>query len=156
MSPNFNGDAALGKLYERICPKIFACNRFQIARGNFPNWDVRLICRDDEDNEYDTTIECKADTFAKRTDQLAIEYSYKGRPSGIQATKAEYWAHFVHGTNRYFLIPTDFLKEKIEEGYWDAYVDGGDCKASKLFIISQKHFREFEGTYDESLIPPQP
>jgi hypothetical protein len=153
MSPTFHADAALGKLYERLCPKILECRAFQIAQGNFPDWDVKLMCRDEDGSPYTTTLECKADTYAAASNQLAIEYTYKGRPSGIQATKADYWVHFVHGTNRYFLIPTEYLREIVEEGYWDAYVDGGDNKASKLFIVSQKHFKEYECTYDSKLIP---
>jgi len=38
--------------------------------------------------------EIKSDGKSKYTGNLAIEFRYRGEPSGLFATKADYWVHF--------------------------------------------------------------
>jgi hypothetical protein len=150
MTNNFYQCAALGKKYEQLSTRIFENKRFEIAEGNFPWWDVKLI-NDDDDNpgvEVEVTLECKSDTFAARTNQLAIEFEYDGRPSGIQSTKADFWVHYVVGTNNYYLIPVEYLRQMIQDGKWHNKVRGGDGRRSMLYIIDAELFSQFHDTYD--------
>ena len=42
----------------------------------------------------DCTIEVKSErNWWKKTGNIAIEYEYRGKPSGIYATKSDYWFH---------------------------------------------------------------
>jgi hypothetical protein len=147
---NFDRCATLGKKYEQLSTRIFQNNRFEIAEGYFPDWDVKLINNDDDNPEVEVevTLECKSDTFAARTNQLAIEFEYDGRPSGIQTTKADFWVHYIVGTNNYYLIPVDYLRQMIQDGKWNNRVRGGDGRRSFLYIIDAELFSRFKDSYD--------
>jgi|TARA_R110000851_G_scaffold109897_3_gene232343 hypothetical protein len=61
------------------------------------------------------TVEVKTDRLAAKTGNLAIEFKYKGKPSGILTTKADEWFFVVleeDGSVRYrFNVPTARLKK---------------------------------------------
>lgn len=148
MTTNFDRCNAQGKKYERLSTRIFENKQSVIAEGYFPDWDVKLTC-DGDDGDYEVTLECKSDTYAKRTGCLAIEFEHNNRPSGIATTKADYWVHYVVDTNRYFLIPIEVLRGLIAEGKWLNRVRGGDDRKSFLYIVDQDHLLEYQDVYDE-------
>jgi hypothetical protein len=149
MSNNFDRCLDLGKKYERLSTQIFENKRFEIAEGYFLDWDVKLFNESSETPglEEEVTLECKADTVAVRTKALAIEFEYDGRPSGIQTTKADFWVHYIHSTNKYYLIPTEYLRQVIQEGKYSRKVRGGDDYKSYLYIVDENHFSDFEDSY---------
>lgn len=74
-----------------------------------------------------------------KTGNIAIEYEYRGQPSGIAVTEAEFWCHELRKdcrTMAYVLTPTDILK-KIARAYYakNGAVIGGDNKWSKFILI---------------------
>lgn len=148
----FNDDAAFGKKYERLCPQIFHNKRYEIAEGNFPYWDVKLIYDDESGEEVEVTLECKSDRYAQRTKQIAIEYSYDGRPSGIEKTTADYWVHYIDGTNRYYLIPIEYLRKMIAEERWFDKKRAGDGYKSRIYIMDEELFADFADTYPDGLL----
>jgi hypothetical protein len=153
MSSNFDRCNAQGKKYEHLSTRIFQNKRNEIAEGNFPWWDVKLV-NDDEDNpgqEVEVLLECKSDTYAARTKELAIECEFDGRPSGVHKTTADFWVHYIVGTNRYYLIPLDYLRQVIQDGKWNNRIRAGDGLKALLYIVDEKHFAQFEDTYDAAL-----
>jgi hypothetical protein len=48
------------------------------------------------------TIEVKSDKGAWKTGNVFVEYEYRGKPSGISTSEADYWAFECDGT--YFIV----------------------------------------------------
>jgi hypothetical protein len=68
-------------------------------------------------------VEVKAESFIwERTGKICIEFSRNGQPSGIAATKAEFWVHvLIRASDRevmgWMMFKTDRLKELCREAY---------------------------------------
>ena len=96
-------------------------------------------------------IEVKSErSWWKRTGNIAIEYEYRGKPSGIYATTSDYWFHRLEGVRDEFC--TLVFKTSILKGIVDKYKDKltknvGDNKASKCVLIPIKDIfnKEFYG-----------
>jgi hypothetical protein len=72
------------------------------------------------------------------TGNLAIEIAYKGKPSGLAATEADYWLHILEVDGHEFtslLFPVDVLKKIIKAIKNPRIVMGGDGNQSKLVLI---------------------
>lgn len=102
----------------------------------------------------DRTVEVKTDLKWKNTGNVYIEttcWSHNNKswyPSGLTATKADYWAFVLEGCS--VIVPTDILRKAVE-----LYGYGIDCKIepnpSKGYLIRPeqilKVLREFpDGT----------
>lgn len=66
-------------------------------------------------------IELKSESYLwEDTGNIAIEYSYNGKPSGIAATQATMWVHELvrnDGTLMYLMWPIDRLKELCRQAF---------------------------------------
>src|SRR5262245_31890282 len=64
-------------------------------------------------------VELKSESYQwEQTGNIAIEYSWNGKPSGIAATTADYWVHELKRdgeTLMYLMFPVDRLKEICRE-----------------------------------------
>ena len=80
----------------------------------------------------------------KRTGNIAIEYQCYGKPSGINATEADYWFHnLCVGEDVYatLVFKTENLKKIIDSLERKVSVSGGDHNASRMYLVSlQKLF----------------
>ena len=88
------------------------------------------------------TIEVKSErNWWMKPGNIAIEYEYRGKPSGIYATKSDYWFHRLEEDKEEFctlVFKTSTLK-KIVDKYKDKLTKNvGDDKASKCVIIPIK------------------
>jgi hypothetical protein len=96
-------------------------------------------------------IEVKSErSWWRKTGNIAIEYEYRGKPSGIYATTSDYWFHRLEGDRDEFC--TLVFKTSILRGIVDKYKDKltknvGDNKASKCVLIPIKDIfnKEFYG-----------
>jgi hypothetical protein len=93
----------------------------------------------------DKKIEVKSERDVwKRTGNIAIEYECYGKPSGINATEADYWFHnLCVGEDVYatLVFKTENLKKIIDSLERKVSVNGGDHNASRMYLISlQKLF----------------
>ena len=67
-------------------------------------------------------IEVKSErSWWKKTGNIAIEYEYRGKPSGIYATTSDYWFHRLEGDRDEFC--TLVFKTSIFKGILDKYQD---------------------------------
>lgn len=81
-------------------------------------------------------IEVKTDRMAHITGNVAVEYRYRGRPSGIATTEADYWAFLLYDMTTIIMIPTDKLKDIAREKFMkDQVTLGGDENASEMILI---------------------
>ena len=78
------------------------------------------------------------------TGNIAIEYNSYGKPSGIDATEADFWFHnLCVGEETYATIvfKVDNLKKIIDNLDSKRSVNGGDHKASRMWLLNiQKLF----------------
>jgi hypothetical protein len=74
-------------------------------------------------------IELKSESWLwERTGNICIEYRQDGKPSGIDATHADYWVHELKrdgGTLCYLMFPVDRLKQLAKE-HGRRHEGGGD------------------------------
>lgn len=80
----------------------------------------------------------------QNTGNICIEYQSYGKPSGIEATEADYWFHnLCLGDETYATIvfEVDILKKIIDRLDYVKSVSGGDHNASRMFLLNlQKLF----------------
>lgn len=81
-------------------------------------------------------VEVKTDRMADKTGNVAVEYAYKGLPSGIATTEADVWAFVLYGGQVIIFIDTDRLK-RLARKYFklERNVKGGDDNQSMLILI---------------------
>ncbi len=86
------------------------------------------------------TVEVKRDFIVSRTGNLAVEVSFRDKPSGIRATKAEWWVWVLDGPlyNKEVIVfvSTDRMKritDRIEQER--GTVRGGDGNMSRLVLV---------------------
>ena len=76
-----------------------------------------------------------------RTGNMIIEITYKGKPSGISTTDAEWWCHVFTLDNEIkfiILMKVDDLKERIKQLFKTNFikiVNGGDGKQSEIMLV---------------------
>jgi hypothetical protein len=93
----------------------------------------------------DKKIEVKSERDVwQRTGNIAIEYESYGKPSGINATEADYWFHNLcigDTTFATLVFEVDNLKKIINNLDKKKSVRGGDHNASKMYLLNlQKLF----------------
>ena len=74
----------------------------------------------------------------KVSGDIAIEYQYKGRKSGIAVTQSEWWAHILQDNEDIkciLLMPTEELKRVARKHLLDKKVIGGDNNNSKMVLV---------------------
>ena len=75
----------------------------------------------------------------KVSGNIAIEYQYKGRKSGIAVTQAEWWAHILQDNEDIkciLLMPTEELKRVARKHLLEKKVIGGDNNNSKMLLVT--------------------
>lgn len=84
-------------------------------------------------------IEVKRDFFTSMTGNIAVEFSSRGKPSGIATTEADWWAFIICEDKYILLIETQKLKKIARIQYKAGQVKkGGDNQTSELVIIPVK------------------
>jgi hypothetical protein len=91
---------------------------------------------------YGDRIEVKSERHIwETTGNLCIEYRHRGKPSGIAATDAEWWAHELIDSNERvvmtLMVPTDRLKALCRKLYKSGhYRKGmGDAGQSDFVLV---------------------
>lgn len=109
------------------------------AEGEFSHYDFKYL-----DYDYkETYFECKEDFMCKDTGNIAIELEYKGRLSGLNTTKSDYYvitAHYTpNGTGPVWVgiyqIETERLKELVLDCNNGRMSSGGDGNQSRVFLM---------------------
>ena len=93
----------------------------------------------------DKKIEVKSERgMWQKTGNIAIEYESYGKPSGINATEADYWFHHLCIEDDVFctlVFKVPNLRKLINNLDYKKTVSGGDHNASKMYLLNiQKLF----------------
>jgi len=144
---SFTQKLTQGHYFELELLKHIKYSNYETAqkKGNFKDWDIETT----DEGGKTTTYEVKSEGKAYHTGNICIEYEYNGLSSGIDATKADYWGHFIikapYEKNNYklILISVSKLKEYIEQKKYKYNCNGGDCNRSKLYIFPISVFKDY-------------
>ena len=84
------------------------------------------------------TVEVKRDYIASRTGNLFVEFSSRGKPSGLATTRADFWAFILDG-ERVVIVPTEYLQQVARQAYSEGRtVRGGDNNTSEGVLVKLK------------------
>ena len=118
-----------------------------VSQGYNPNFDIDLAFGVKNENELaDILQNAKIEVKTEReiwvdTDNIVIETRYKGEPSGISTTTADYWAHILSyrgNIKSIIMFPVKDLKRRIKTLLRNGKANiknGGDNNESQLVII---------------------
>lgn len=137
----FNFDLQIGNHFEDELLKHIDYDSYERPEGYFPYYDFKFKI----ENDY-ITCEVKADLFINKTNNIAIEYECRNKPSGINISTAEYWAIFEYITKekyKLYIIPSSIIKENIKNKKYSGNVNGGDEKASRLYLFNKDLFKDY-------------
>lgn len=138
---SFFKDLELGEKYEIEFLKYISYDTYEKSKGVFKDYDL-LIKKDD----IQTTYEIKVDRLACKTNNICIEYKYKLQPSGIETTKSDYYGYFIINNylpDKVYIIPTNYIKQSINEKKYKKSMSGGDSKKSTFYLFSLDVFNKF-------------
>lgn len=99
----------IGEFLKRINPLIKS-----VEYNDDKKWDIKTIDFADKS----TTFEIKTDNYEKYkgyTGNMMIETLYRGNPSGIMATEADYFIYYYQHMDQIWVIKTKDLKEYLNE-----------------------------------------
>lgn len=100
----------------------------------FPDYDVKIKLKD----WREITYEVKRDWIYPTSKCLWIEYECKGLPSGILASKADYYVYKL-GSDFYFAKKADLL-ELVIKSTTKKDCQWGDDGTAKLWVIPEEEF----------------
>jgi|TARA_R110000868_G_scaffold60915_2_gene185488 hypothetical protein len=140
----FSGCLTQGKFYENETLQYLNYDLHQFSVGKVKEWDIQTI-KDGVITHY----EVKSETNAFKYGNLCIEFSYNGSKSGIDATIADYWVHYAvkdKPNNIYvvFIIPTQELKQMINEKKYFRIIQGGDQNKSGCYLFKMGMFDKYK------------
>ena len=142
----FRRDLSQGKYYEQKALDLFDYDSFHQSAGYCKEYDFWF----EKDNKR-TYVEVKSERYASITSNLAIEFEYKGNPSGIDITKADFYVYYIlhtgNGTVRgdikkeeCYIIPTDVLKDVASKC---RIAQGGDGYNSKMHLVHKALIKKY-------------
>jgi hypothetical protein len=146
---NFVSDLLLGQYYEtKYIEKRGFEDYHHPKDGAFKDYDIK-------NNETGKSYEVKADRKTKATGNLFIECKCNGEYSGINATKADYWIHFVCNgetgnepfeSDYFYYIKTKKLRQIVKQKgrYVRNVGDGGRVEG---IVISENYFKDDKKYY---------
>lgn len=143
---NFIRALKQGKKYERKAVSLFDYDTVKMTEGYCKEYDFSYT--KDNITKY---VEVKSDKIASRTDNLCIEFKYRGKPSGIDATTADYWVYYILYPKdndlskkiikeEVFKIPTDDLRKLVKNC---REVKGGDHFRSDLYLLHRNWVSQY-------------
>ena len=140
---SFAQDLAFGQKYERELISVLKLEGARLAEKKCKEYDV-INPLEDGTLEY---YEVKSDRLAHKTGNIAIEFMYKGQPSGILTTKAHYWSYFIifpSGEFDLYVIPTAKIIKKINNVRFSKIINGGDRNASQCYLFPKAVFEKYK------------
>lgn len=137
----FYSDLKNGQEYELKLLNHIPYIKYIQSQGCFKEYDLKIYHKSKRYNTY----EVKSDKQINIYGNICIEYMCRNKPSGITTTKARYWAIFECKDALYtlYIIPSKIIREYIEKKKYKRDCDGGDNKASKLYLFDKNLFKEY-------------
>jgi hypothetical protein len=97
-------------------------------------WDISF-----KQGSTNHTVEVKNDLMYKQTGNVAIEYSSRGKTSGITTSLAKYWIYVLD--DEIWMVYTPDLRDVLNKCSYRR-VSGGDDRTSELVLIPLNDFKK--------------
>lgn len=110
-----------------------------------PNFDYRYDFKGILNNK-ELKIECKEDFLCEKTNNVAVEFSCRNKPSGILTSEADFYIYTVHTKTGIIIlkIKSESLKDAILKKLYFTIVNGGDKGSNSLnYLFKLEKFLEF-------------
>ncbi len=142
---NFEQDLKVAQKTEqeigRLIEKWLGEENVLVEFGKTKAYDIRFAY---EDKVY--TVEIKEDFMCKKTGNVCVEYESRGKPSGINATKAQLYFYKIHepdGSVNVYGAKTNTIRQMIKDSLYTRTVSGGDAGSNtKSYLFPLKVFKE--------------
>jgi hypothetical protein len=87
-----------------------------------------------------TLVEVKRDMMWDRTGNFAVEYEFRGKPSGLAATKADI---FVIAADKFYCFQSQTLKDWLHANWkYLRKTNGGDSLDAKMVLARQEDIKK--------------
>jgi hypothetical protein len=134
----FQTDLEQGQTIERIVAKEIENKTGDSAifapEGRFKGYDFRMDKRHTDCGFFESRYEVKHDIASERTGNVAIEYEYKGYPSGIFTSVADWYA-IVSRETCYIVPRNEILREMFYNQDVSRFTPAGDGLQSKCYLL---------------------
>lgn len=131
---NFEDDKNIGEMAEDLVKEALDSHwgtRLMKAEGFFKPWDFM---------DGERRVEVKLDRLVGKTGNIAIEYEFRGKPSGVKATRATHWAYLL-GMEVWLCDIQSLLKWLRDNHGRCKKVGGGDNGSSKMLLLTEAQFK---------------
>jgi hypothetical protein len=139
---SFNKDLEFGQSYELKLLEHIKYKSYEQAQGNFKDYDIKVFKK----NGQKFTYEIKADKLISVFGNICIEFNCRGKPSGIETSKANFWCIFnVVNNDKYELykIRRTQILNMIKDKKYKRITSGGDDYQSKLYLFDKNLFKDY-------------
>jgi len=126
---NFFDDLAFGQIAEKALQHHLSLAGIEATQ--IDNHTCDLV--------YETKVEVKTDKEWQRTGNVAIEYRFKGEPSGISTTESTIYVYVLDGINSFWYCNTKQLRTFLKNTVCKR-VKGGDNNMSDLILLTLSQF----------------
>lgn len=127
---------ALGHNCERVVMRYLVdypgLISLEFSQGKFKDWDIKMKYKKWKEIK-EVTYEVKSDRKSEQTGNCCIECMYKGEPSGIYASKADYIVYYTD--HQWWIQERSVLLDRLEMAE-KITKNGGDGHFSKLYLIT--------------------
>jgi len=128
----FNKSIEIGKKREKIVIRFLEPHVDHIEENDDFRWDILI-----KKGNKEITIEVKFNSMFLKTGNFAVEFECRGKPSGINTTKSNYWV-FVDSNDKIYCIKTEKLRElckvsKIKPAFCEDGVNNNYLVKESLF-----------------------
>tara|TARA_R110000824_G_scaffold118491_4_gene270786 strand:+ start:2387 stop:2860 length:474 start_codon:yes stop_codon:yes gene_type:complete len=137
----FEKDLSHGNWGEKVIMMYLWCQGMEFKGFNDDyKYDIKMYSNK---HKKEVLWEVKTDIYPEDTGNMAIEIRYKGNPSGISHTKAEWFAYYYRDIpfRNVWMIKVEDLKNIIKENSF-TIIMGGDDKNSQLVLIPREKYKE--------------
>lgn len=138
----FNNDLKQGNIGERIVANYLKNKGFNIIGfSNEKKYDIIT-----DYNGKEKTFEVKTDLWEyynkKVTNNLFIEVSCSGKPSGISSSQADYFIYLLPETGYMYMIKMEELRDLIRFNNFRKSTQSGDGGRSVGYLLNRDKIKE--------------
>lgn len=139
---NFNTDIKVGESGEKvIIEDLLSMGATFIKDNKDINFDILMTVPKEVTYEIKTDVYCKP---TKDTGNMFIEYECRGKSSGINVTKADWFVTYYPYLNQAWYIDTNELRNLIKYNNFKETTFSGDLGSNtKGYLIPRMQYKRF-------------
>jgi len=139
---DFKKDLPISKRTEKEVADILVQKGARIISFNNDNkYDILIEYKGKE-----IKIEVKEDFSCERTGNVGVEFSCRGKHSGIACSQADFYIYKIHQPDhqiRFYIMKTKDLKDLIRHKFYFRIVNGGDPGSNSMnYLFKLKYIQQ--------------